>query len=479
MNRPKWSSAPGMLLAVIAFLGSRSAPATLPVTGVPVPLLSVFDNSMQDFMTQNGIDDGVLAVSRNGVIIYQRGFGSLFRFPHDYDLPENTPFRLASCEKTLTAAAIRMLVDDWGLAWSTHLFNLGQPGGGVLPIAPWPSLGDSALRNVTVQDAFNHVGGWDRSRAAIGDPVFQAVTIANQMGISSPPGRDNTIRYMLGQPLDFPPGTMGCTDPGTGQPILCYSNFGYMVLGRVIEQWSGLSDIDFVRRYVLTPSMWVPSTEIFWGRTFSASQNFREPDYEGGSNCTNVFDPNGPPVECPYGNWDHESFIGFGNVVASAAPLLVYMDNYQVNVGGSCGTPLNGGAGGGVHSGTLDGQSSVMYQRDDHINIVVLFNRRGQNDSVHLAYTEAANIAFLIDGMIFNHLPFPTFEVDGFWTDFNANGSLQVGGYNAPFQSMATALANTTDGTKLRLKPGTSTWTGTINRFMRLDAPFGTARIGG
>src|SRR5262249_43405110 len=154
-----------------------------------------------------------------------------------------------------------------------NLFNLGQPGGGALPIAPWPALGDSRLRTVTVQEAFNHMGGWDRSRAAIGDPPFQEIFIANQMGIASPPGRDNEIRYMLGQPLDYPPGTLGCTD-ANGNPIICYSNFGYMVLGRIIEQWTGMSDINFIQQYVLTPSMWVPSTDLYWGRTFAVSQGY-------------------------------------------------------------------------------------------------------------------------------------------------------------------------------------------------------------
>lgn len=467
----------GTVLALAAILICHSASAALPVTGMPVNSLASFDQSMQSFMASYSIDAGVLAVSRNGVIIYQRGFGTLYQNPNTYSLPENTPFRIASCEKPLTSAAIRMLVADWGLTWNERLFNLGQNPPGVLNFVPWPALGDQNLKNVTVQEAFNHEGGWDESTAAIGDPQFKAIFIANAMGIQSPPGRANTTRYMLGQPLQYPPGTLGCTDPN-GNPILCYSNFGYMVLGEVIEQWTGMSDWQFVNKYVLTPDMWVPSTEVFFGH--SMILNAREPAYEGGTGCANVYNPNGPTVQCPYGGWDQDSFLGHGNLVASAAPLLTYMNYYQVDVGGGAGTPLNGSAPYGfAHAGSLDGENSVMFQRSDKINIVVFFNKRLPNDNPHLAYTESLNISNLIDAMIAGQAPFPTFAVDGFWTDFTAPAGLEVGGYDEPFRSMNTALASTTDGTKLRFKPGTSTWTGTINKKMLLDSPFGTTRVGG
>jgi hypothetical protein len=39
-------------------------------------------------------------------------------------------------------------------------------------------------------------------------------------------------------------------------------------------------------------------------------------------------------------------------------------------------------------------------------------------------------------------------------------------------------LSSTTAGTKLHIKSGSSSWTGTISERMRIDAPFGTATIG-
>ena len=48
---------------------------------------------------------------------------------------------------------------------------------------------------------------------------------------------------MLGQPLDFDPGTK-----------YAYSNFGYCVLGRVIEKVSGQTYEEYVKEHVLAPS---------------------------------------------------------------------------------------------------------------------------------------------------------------------------------------------------------------------------------
>ena len=68
---------------------------------------------------------------------------------------------------------------------------------------------------------------------------------------------------------------------------------------------------------------------------------------------------------------------------------------------------------------------------------------------------------------------------DGFWTQPSGGVGTNVGGFHQPFHSFATAMAKTTAGSKIRLKPGTSDWTGKISKRIRLDAPLGgAAKIG-
>ena len=92
LAREKWRFPlrPSLLAAVALLAAALAGPArALPVTGQPVPNLAAFDQSMQDFMGQQGLGAGVLAVSKDGCVVYQRGFGTwMWGFS---PLPENTP----------------------------------------------------------------------------------------------------------------------------------------------------------------------------------------------------------------------------------------------------------------------------------------------------------------------------------------------------------------------------------------------------
>jgi hypothetical protein len=244
-----------------------------------------------------------------------------------------------------------------------------------------------------------------------------------------------------------------------------------MLLSLIIEQETSQQHTDFIRQRVLTPDMWVPSTEIIFGRTFRADQNQREPKYIGGASCTNVYYPAGR-VPCPYGSFDLEQKTGEGNLVASAAPLLTFLDNYRActwcnDVGMPISSPVNDWKNGG-----FEGTSTFIRQRSDGINIVVLFNENAGEGG--LADDMVDDIETIIN---LGGLTWPTACVDGFWVDFNASSS-GFGGHDDPFHTMDEALAAITDGTKLRIKPGTSNWTGKISTRVRIDAPFGTAIIG-
>lgn len=443
-----------------------SAHAQLPASGVPVPELSVFDNVMQAYMDGNGINAGVLAVSVDGVVVYQRGFG--------VGIPENMPMRIASVEKPIVAAAAVKLMNEGVLNMNDTVFNVNGSGG-ILPHQPYDGRFASEttdwLASITVGDLLNHQGGWDRC-LPFGDPQFQTLGIANALGIDPPADRDDIISFMLSRPVDFQPGTNMCTpDPDIN---CCYSNFGYMVLGRVIEEVTGMGLIDYIRAEVLTPAIWVPNQEIVLGRTFYDDQDPREPTYQcSGCDCTNVFDPRGETVPCPYGGWHHEAFLGHGNLVTSVGPLLAYMNNYQIGVGGAAGATLPSGSFGnaGNHAGRVDGTSTMAWQRGDGVNCVVFFTR-GDADY-------AVEISSLIDDIIdTQNFDWPTMAVDGFWVDFNASSDpIEVGGFHHPFQTMEQAL-NVGSGAKVRLKPGSSNWTGVIDHPVRLDAPFGVATIG-
>ena len=251
-----------------------------------------------------------------------------------------------------------------------------------------------------------------------------------------------------------------------------YSNYGYMLLSLIIEQETSLQHTEMIRQRVLTPEIWVPSTEIMLGRDLRPDQSQREPEYIASSSaCRNLLDPYDiyPPsfdwyVPCPYGGLLMEVKTGEGNLVGSAAPLLIFLDNYNAWTGAPITSPA-----GDWKNGGLDGTSTRIQQWFDGFNVVVLFNHGGGH-----ADEVMPDVRSLIPGSI----DWPSLKsIDGFWVDFNASSS-GFGGHDDPFYTMNDTLSATTDGTKLRFKPGTSNWTGTISKRMMLNTPVGTAIIG-
>jgi CubicO group peptidase (beta-lactamase class C family) len=473
-------------LAATALVAAIPTASAVPaVSGRPVPELTDLDDMMTTFMDANSITAGVLGVVQDGRIIYLRGFGEDF---DGNDLPENALFRIASLTKPITAACIRQLVAD---PVNANAFNLGQPGGGVLNCvgtrAPWPALWSPppatpgmTSNNTTVDHLLNHEGGWDHDTDNDGsnenaDMTYSEATIASQMGVPSPPGRNRTMGYILGLPLQVA--------PGGGSSGTTYSNYNYLALGLIAEQVSGQDLVTYIRQNVLTPQMWVPSTEILQGRTFRADQNPREPYYDDPSLWPNVYDNDPEPeqVELPYGEWDQESRIGQGGIVCSAATYLTFADRYRAGyTARSIGQPLDTTpilpAEQPGHTGSFPGgTNSGITQRPDGYRIFAVFNKNSPNNVPNYGGTMTGMVDTYLDN---NVIPVINRTSDGFWTEPTGGAGTDVGGFHQPFHSFASAMAKTTSGSKIRLKPGNSDWTGKIAKRIRLDAPLGEAKIG-
>src|SRR5262249_15681075 len=141
-----------------------------------------------------------------------------------------------SISKPITSAAIMQLVERKKLRLDDQVFDLLH----LESKAPPGAKIDPRWRKVTVRELLQHRGGWDRTKSF--DPMFRPVQFARDAGAKPPAAQAQIIRAMLGHPLDFEPGERDA-----------YSNFGYCLLGRVIEAASGLSYEGYVRQHVLAP----------------------------------------------------------------------------------------------------------------------------------------------------------------------------------------------------------------------------------
>ncbi|MBS1859792.1 MAG: serine hydrolase, partial [Acidobacteria bacterium] len=111
-------------------------------------------------------------------------------------------------------------------------------------------------------------------------------------------------RYALGQPLQFDPGTK-----------YGYSNFGYAVLGRIIERVTGMSYEQYVRTNVLAP-MGISGMRI--GQTLPQGQQPNEVKYYPLDPAPSVFPDSPANATWPYGGWYMESMDAHGGWIASA-----------------------------------------------------------------------------------------------------------------------------------------------------------------
>jgi N-acyl-D-amino-acid deacylase len=206
-----------------------------PFTGAAIPGMASYDQTIRDFMRKHSIPGGAVAVMSEGKLVYARGFGYA-------DVENKTPvqpdalFRIASVSKTFTAVAIMKLVEEGKLTLDDRV----SPFIAHLTPAPGATV-DPRWEQITIRHLLNHTGGWDRTNGGF-DPMDRPGIAAAAVNAQAPASAETLIRYMKGMPLNFNPGEKWV-----------YSNFGYAILGTIIERLSGMPYKEYVRSRVLQP----------------------------------------------------------------------------------------------------------------------------------------------------------------------------------------------------------------------------------
>lgn len=276
------------------------------VTGPPVPELQSFDDFMTQLMLKWQIPGAALAVVKDGRLVLAHGYGLA-----DVDTGEpvqpDSLFRIASLSKQFTSAGVLSLVEQGELDLDTPAFSL-------LPdLTPAPGASeDPRLSQITVRELLQHTGGWDRDQSF--DPMFRPIIAAKAVDAPAPASCQTVIRYMLGQPLDFDPGTR-----------YAYSNFGYCVLGRVIEHVSGQSYADFIASQILAPAGISDMREGHSLPEGRAAGEVHYYDYPGAPLANSVFPDVPGKVPAPYGGFYLEAMDSHGGWLASPIDLLKFL----------------------------------------------------------------------------------------------------------------------------------------------------------
>ncbi len=369
-------------------------------TGKTDPRLAPFDEMMRDFMQKHRIPGAAVAVTNHGRLMFARGYGYADVAKHEPATPTSL-FRIASISKPITSVAILQLIEQKKLSLDDRVFDIldfnseiEKAGEGF----------DPRQREITIRHLLQHRGGWDRDQSF--DAMFQSVRFAKQLDIPPPAGPRDIIRAMLRQKLDFDPGER-----------YAYSNYGYCLLGRVIEKLTGQSYEDYVKEHVLGP---LGIRDMRIGKTHLTGRAKKEVRYYDPGRGESVFGADlGEKVPWAYGGWYLEAMDSHGAWIASAVDLARFAaafddpENCKVLREESIrlmharppglagheenGTPkdvyyslgwMNRVVGEDKtnhwHTGSLAGTATILIRRHDGKNFIALFNTRTSPNAGHL-----------------------------------------------------------------------------------------------
>jgi N-acyl-D-amino-acid deacylase len=364
------------------------------------PDTAALSAEMDAYMAKRKIAGGQFALGKGGKVIFSKGFGLADR-DKNVSVQPSTLFRIASVSKPLTGVATLCLIEDGVLSLDTKMLDALKTE----IVVPEGKQRDPRLGDITIRHLLQHTAGWDRDKS--GDPMFQSRQIAKTLGVSCPPGPRDIIREVLGRPLDTAPGEK-----------YAYSNFGYCVLGRIIEDHSGEKYEAFVKKRVLAPAG-VTAPKL--GATLTQAEN--EARYympEGDDREGRSLFPDTPErVPSPYGAWCLEAMDAHGGWISSAEDMVKFAMSLD-DVGGKSpfkkretwdaliapppgavghdkeGKPLERSYGCGFtirrkekgtgldHNGSLPGTTTTLYRRADGLTWAAFFNQRGggKDDSI-------------------------------------------------------------------------------------------------
>jgi hypothetical protein len=151
------------------------------------------EKTINSFMRKWSIAGASIAISKDGKLVYAKGFG----FADTASSEETQPyhrFRIASISKLITAVAIMKLREEGKLTLNDRVFGPD----GILNDPYFSNPRDKRVFGITVAHLLSHEGGWTQRW---GDQMFMPLVIADKMGVKPPADTRTILRYALDKRL--------------------------------------------------------------------------------------------------------------------------------------------------------------------------------------------------------------------------------------------------------------------------------------
>eukprot|EP00111_Clytia_hemisphaerica_P023168 TCONS_00068162-protein len=327
--------------------------------------LNHIDSTVKDFLKENQIPGGSLAITRHGKLVFAQGYGNVNT---GLDASPSHLWRIASISKPITGVAIMKLIEDGQIKLSDRVFG---PNG---ILGNEYNNGEYSARElfITVLHLLEHTAGgttWNNKGGdGSSDPMFQHTTFSHKQLI------DWVLKTR--EPSHW---------PGS---IYSYSNFGYCILGRIIEKVTGVTYSEYVRTKIMEPAK--SEKMHIAGNTYAQKRPMETRYYSGDGNpyTMNVhrMDSHGGWITNPI---DLQRFMVHYDGLSTVDDLLkgntiLNMVKPSVRNAGKCkgGWSINALKDWWWHGGSLPGTMTVLVRLDEVRGLTWSFfvNKRGSGE---------------------------------------------------------------------------------------------------
>ncbi|MES2645975.1 MAG: serine hydrolase [Bacteroidota bacterium] len=291
-------------------------------TGIADPAMQKPDSLVKQFLKDYDIPGASIALAKDGKIVYMRGFGFANLNRTEPTQPSYL-FRIASLSKQITSIAIMKLIEDGLLNMTDRVFGLH----GLLqyhPVLSKATITDDRIYDITVQQLLEHSAGWDRDSKCNPnptlpysyfvnncDPINMPLRVAMFTQTPNPISKHAMAKYVLEKGLDFTPGTR-----------FSYSNMGYLLLGEIIEQLTGLDYEHYIQKNILHP---LGIFDMHLAKNLLTNKQEREVEYNGNGYKTLSCYNTGELVPWEYGGFNMEAMDAYGGWITTARDLLTLL----------------------------------------------------------------------------------------------------------------------------------------------------------
>ena len=198
-----------------------------------IPDLLAMDKKVNTYLRKWHMKGASLAITRGDSLVYAKGYGWADE-ENGLKMSPRHILRMASVSKLITATGIMVLHERGELDINDTVFG---PSGILNDSTITALIKDKNYYKITVEHLMRHQAGFRR------DPLFSSRDVMNQLNLDHAPEAEDFYRVVLNRRLKFAPGSWQS-----------YSNFGYLLLSKIIEKVSGLPYEEFIRTEVLAPA---------------------------------------------------------------------------------------------------------------------------------------------------------------------------------------------------------------------------------